>query len=245
MRLPAGIACLLLLAGCRAEATVRHPGAPEARTLSDLIACNDSAIGGDALRQLTRVEFDLQIREPTFEVDATYVAERRGTARIDIFDDGRRVFSEGWDGSSGWQLPAGATEPRPTSPEAGAPLRHGLEQPGHLWTLRDMPTHGHRVDEDASIEREAGERVIHLTLADGFENWLWLDTATCHLTRKRDFRAYHPDVDSTQTWLETRFADFRASDGVTRAWLTWTMDLATGDTVGVTRLTAVRGGRVP
>ena len=210
-------------------------------SITDLLACNDRAVGGDALRQLQRVEFDLEIVEPTFEVEGVYVAARDSAVRIDIFADGQRVFSEGWDGSAGWQLKQGETEPVPTSEAGAAALRHGLEQPGHLWTLQDMVENGHTVELVADGGREVpGTRLVRLTLRDGFESWYRIDYANCHVVAKRDFRAFHPDVDSEERWIESRFEDFRSQDGVTRAWTTLDVDLATGDTVGRTRLVAVR-----
>ena len=232
---------LLFLGACTAESPDRPGEAPaKPASLDELLACNDAAVGGEALRALQRVEYDLHIQEPTFEVEGTYVADRAGTARIDIFADGERVFSEGWDGQAGWQLPQGETTPQPTSEQGSAALRHGLEQPGHLWTLRDMPRLGHTVREDSTAGAADGERIVQLTLQDGFETWYGIDTETCLITRKRNFRAFHPDVDSTQTWVESRLADHRTQDGITKAWTSYTLDLATGDTLGTTRILAFR-----
>lgn len=238
---PLFFAPLLLLGACTSGSPDR-PAAPlpASASLDDLIACNDGAVGGDALRAIQRVEYALRITEPTFQVDATYSADRDGIARIDIFAEGERVFSEGWDGNAGWQLPQGETTPQPTSEEGGAALRHGLEQPGHLWTLRDMPRHGHTLQEDEAADAADGERAVHLTLRDGFESWYWIDTETCLITRSRTFRAFHPDVDSTRTWIETRYTDFRRQDEVVRAWTSHSLDLATGDTVGTAQILDLR-----
>jgi hypothetical protein len=266
--IPARFAVLvpvLVLAGCAGPASeADSEGGTSPFSLAELLDCHDAAVGGDAVRRIERVEYDLRIQEPSFEVDATYVATRQGTARIDIFADGERVFSEGWDGEVGWQLRQGEVTPEPNSAEGAAALRHGIEQPGHLWTLRDMAGHGHSIREDPAdtmdpavvtdreaatdpggeADREAdadpGLRGVHLTLADGAESWYGLDTASCLVTRTRDFRAFHPDVDPGKTWIETRFADFRETDGVVRAWSTYSIDLATGDTISVIRLVSVR-----
>jgi hypothetical protein len=234
---------LLLISSAVACAPESSPDESPASALARLLRCNDEAVGGDALRRVARVEVDLAISEPTFDVEATYVATREGIARIDVFSDGERVFSEGWDGTTGWQQPRGAPAPVPTSPEGGEALRHGLEQPGHLWTLSDMEGNGHAVtlsDEDEAEDAADGVRVVHLTLRDGFEAWYWVDTTTCLVERSRNFRAFHPDVQPDETWIETRFADYRRTDGVARAWLSVSVDLATGDTLGVTRVEAVR-----
>ena len=68
------------------------------RTLSDLLACNDRAVGGGALRKMGRVDYEMQIEEPGFQAVGRYTAERAGRARIDVYVGDERVFSEGWDG---------------------------------------------------------------------------------------------------------------------------------------------------
>jgi len=220
--------------------------APAAASLDSILSCNDRRVGGDALRSIRAVEYDLHIVEPTFEVDATYRAERAegtaGIARIDIYAGGERVFSEGWDGESGWQWPGDAAGPEPTSPEGGAALLHGLQQPGHFWTLADMEANGHTVERRPELDGESGGDTwaLHLTLSDGFEVWYWVDRESCQVVRRRDFRAFHPDMDPTRTWIETHSADFRTTDGVTRSWRTLNVDRLTGDTLGVTTLRAVR-----
>ncbi len=231
---------LLAIAASACLADDRLQQTPETTSLEALLACNDSVIGGDALRAITRVEYDLRIEEPAFQVDGIYVAERSGVARIDIFAEGERVFSEGWDGTSGWQQRQDDEAPVATSAAGGAALRHGLEQPGHLWTLADMTGHGHSVEEDFSARVGADERSVRLTLSDGFEIWYWLDANTCLITRKRDFRAFHPDLDPAETWIETRYGDRERTGGVLRSRVTYSVDLATGDTVGRTEVLAVR-----
>jgi len=232
----------LVLLGCVGEGNraVRTPASPDA-DLASLLACHDSAVGGPTLRAVVAVEYELEITEPGFTVQGRYRATRSGEARIDITAGGERVFSEGWDGNAGWQLPQGATDPVPTSEEGAAALRHGLEQPGHLWTLADMPSNGHTVEwAELDGEDRSGARVLKLTLADGFESWYWLDPASCLITRSRNFRAFHPDVDPERKWTETVFTDVEVRDGVTRAMTTFNVDLMTGDTIGRTRLLAVQ-----
>ena len=193
------------------------------------------------LRRLGSVEYDLDITEPTFSVKGRYVARREGSVRIDIFSGGERIFSEGWDDSGGWQLPRSDSTPMPISDAGAAPLRHGLEQPGHLWTLHDMVSNGHSLQLLHSPEPSVqGTSLVQLTLGDGFVVWYTIDDSTCHVIAKRDFRAYHPDVDPEKRWNESRFDDFRETDGITRPWTTYDVDLASGDTIGHTRLLSVR-----
>jgi hypothetical protein len=213
-------------------------------TVSQLLACHDRAVGGPALRALQRVEYDLSIEEPGMSLRGRYRAARSGTSgrmRIDVYADSVRVYSEWWDGRQAWQLPQDATQPTPSKAEGSEALRHGLEQPGHLWTLADMARNGHTV---ALGGRDTiggvAYYVVKLTLADGFTSWYWLNPSTCRIERSRNFRAFHPDQDATRKWTETRFDDFRVVQGVTRPHRDRTLDLATGRTIGTNRILAVR-----
>ena len=210
--------------------------------LATLLACNDRAVGGPALRALPGVEYDLQIAEKGYTVRGHYRAERANRVRIDIYAGDQRVYSEGWDSAGGgWQQPANAAEPEPSSPEGAASLRHGIERPGHLWTLADMPRLGNQV---ALVPRDSGDapgaKVVKLTLRDGYETWYSVDTTSCLITRSRSFAAFHPDLDSTKTWNATIFTDFAVQNGVRRALTTLNVDVVTGDTLGTTRVLAVR-----
>ncbi len=225
---------LVALAGCSSS---------EAE-LERLLACHDAAVGGPALRAFTEVAYDLEITEPTFSVQGRYVANRAGTMRIDVFAGGTRVYSEWFDGTRAFEQARDASEGVEVGGDAAAALRHGIEQPGHLWTLADMRANGHRVEwaEPDTTDR-SDERALKLTLRDGFEQWYWVDPVTCRIARKRNFRAFHPTVDPTRKWTETRYADFEAHDGVTRAMTTFDIDVATGDTIGRTRIRSVTARR--
>src|SRR5215510_4214542 len=138
-------------------------------TLAQLLACHDSAVGGPALRAVRSLEYRISIEAGGAMLRGRYRATRDGRMRIDVFADSIRVFSEGWDGQHGWELPKGAAAPRPTSQLATTAPWHGLAQPGHLWTLADMKRNGHAV---ALAGRETIETtsyyVVMLTLSDGF-----------------------------------------------------------------------------
>jgi hypothetical protein len=250
MRLQRQAVLAIVFATLATAACVRGAGSgrsdsPAGNTeLAALLRCNDRAVGGPALRSINEVSYDLTISEPTFTVTGHYTAVRGREVRIDIFAGDERVYSEGWDGTAGWQLPRKASERIPSSPEGAAALRHGLEQPGHLWTLADMPTNGHRVEVAPRDGRDpAGTAVLKLTLEDGAETWYWLDAASCLVVRSRGFHAFHPDVDSTRKWTETRYTDFEVHDGVTRPMMTYNIDVVSGDTIGRTRVLAVNARR--
>ena len=81
---------------------------------------------------------------------------------------------------------------------------------------------------------------MKLTLADGFINWYWVNRSSCQIERSRNFRAFHPDQDATRKSIETVFEDFRTVRGVTRPHRDRTIDMATGQTIGTSRILALR-----
>lgn len=212
--------------------------------LDRLLACQDRAAGGAALRAVNRIEYDLAIEEQGHALTARYRAVREGIAgrmRIDVFAGGTRVYSEWWDGRRAWQLPQAAERPVQSQVEGSAALRRGLEQPGHFWTLADMPRNGHSVAlERADSAGGTAYQVVKLTLADGFTNWYWVNPASCRIERSRNFRAFHPDQDTTKKWVEVVYEDFRPVGGITRPFRERTIDLRTGDVVATARILALR-----
>jgi hypothetical protein len=227
-------------------ATIVLTGAqfPLEPALDRLLACHDRAVGGPVLRAAQRVEYDISIEEQGMSLRGRYRAARAGIAgrmRIDVHAGRTRVFSEWWDGSRAWQLPQDAERPVASKLEGSEALRHGLEQPGHLWSLADMPRNGHAValaggDSIGGV----AYHVVKLTLADGFVNWYWVNPETCQIERSRNFRAFHPDQDATRTWIETVFDDFRTVQGVTRPHRERTLDLVTGRTIATSWILAFR-----
>ena len=228
----AGVASLLLCA-C---------GAANRSELNELLSCNDAAVGGSALRSLNTVAQKIQIEEPDFSATGHFMISREGRMRIDIFIDDTRVFAEGFNDGQAWQLAGPATEPEPSSADGAAALRHSIEQPGHLWTLADMESHGHLVELQGRETLDGVDyTVIQLTLDDGFQNWYWINPETCHIERNRNFRAFHPDLNAEKSWTETVFENFRETDGVTRAHLVRNVDLQSGETIATTTVIQVDG----
>jgi hypothetical protein len=229
------VAALTLLAG---GASTSDP------SLDRLLACQDRAAGGAALRAVNRIEYDLAIEEQGHALTARYRAVREGIAgrmRIDVFAAGTRVYSEWWDGRQAWQLPQAAEQAVQSHVEGSEALRRGLEQPGHFWTLADMPRNGHSVAlESADSAGGTVYQVVKLTLADGFTTWYWVNPASCRIERSRNFRAFHPDQDTTKNWVEVVHENFRSVDGITRPFRERTIDVPTGDVVATARILALR-----
>lgn len=188
-----------------------------AATLDEILACNATAVGGEqAFAPIDNLRIRLDIREPTFEVTATYVATREGQMRIDIEAGGERVFAEGLNDGRAWQWTpdAGVAASRP---EGAAALRHGIESPGRFWTLGQLRSRGLGIERvGAGPLARAGEWQLRLTRDDGSAFDYFLDRETCLPTREVTRRAFHPDVDATEVSIETAFSESERFDGVLR-----------------------------
>jgi hypothetical protein len=159
--------------------------------------------------------------------------------RIDVMTDGKPVFVEAFNGARGWQW-KGQGEIVEENPEAAGALRHGVELPGKLFGLHELPGRGHRV-ELIGRERIAGTDyyVLGVTLSDGYSNRLYIDSNSWLIARRRDFRPLHVDIDPRPTMIETVFSDFRNVAGVKFPFRGVDTDLETGkilETVQITRI---------
>jgi hypothetical protein len=100
-----------------------------------------------------------------------------------------------------------------------------------------MQARGHRV---MLIGRERIDGVnyyaLQLTLNDNSVTMLYMDPDSWLITRRRDFRALHVDVDPTPTTIEQRMSDFRKVAGVTFPFANTETDLKTGGILETTTL---------
>lgn len=206
-------------------------------TVDELIAHNVEARGGasrlDAIENLrTRV----RIIEPTYTVVGDYRATTDGRMRIDVFTGARRVFSEGIDGDGAWQRAGGDDAPITPSSEAGrAALLHGIEF--NLFGLHRFAERGHTIELDGrEVVDGTDYYVLHVTLRDGFETWLYLDPSSWMIGRQRDVRALHPDMDPDEKVIETVAERFGTHCGVETAIVSKHKDVATGDVLQTTEL---------
>jgi hypothetical protein len=198
-------------------------------TLDQLIDRNVEALGGRAAIEAVRsIKFALHIADPDFEVDAMYYAARPGRMRIDITAGGKPVFAEGFNGSRAWQW-KGKDEPVEESKTATGALRHGIELPGKLLGLHEVQGRGNGL---ALVGRQSVDDidyyVLRLTFSDGASTTLYLDPKTWLITRRRDVRPLHPDMDPTPTTIETKMTDFRKVDNLVFSFASTDTDLKTG-----------------
>jgi hypothetical protein len=210
-------------------------------TVDEIIARNTAAMGGAAaIEAVHAVEVTLHISNPDFEVDGVYRAARPGRMRIDITAGGKHVFTEAFDGERAWQWQEGKPQKEAGATPTAA-LRHGVELPGNLFGLHEMRSRGHRLElKGRERINETEYYVLGVTLADGYETSLYIDPITWRITRRRDVRALHPDIDPTPTTIEVRKSDWREIDGVWFAFAGEDVDVQTGKVLERTTVKSIR-----
>ena len=216
-------------------------GCSRALTVDDVIERNTSAMGGRAaIEAIHSIEINLHITDPGFEVDGVYHAARPGRMRIDVQAGGKQVFTEAFDGQQGWQS-HDQSEPEPASPKAAAALRHGVELPGKLFGLHEMKQRGHKIDFDGRETVDGIDYyVLRLTFGDGYTTSLYVDPQSWLITRRRDVRPLHVDVDPTPTTIEQRISDFREIAGVRFAFASTEIDLKKGKQLESTKVGSIK-----
>src|SRR5437016_13070292 len=170
-------------------------------TVDEVIERHTKAGGGRAASEAIQpIEFDIPMTGPKFEVDGTYFAARPGKMRIDVNAGGEHVFTEAFDGQKGWQWEGKGSAQKTATEKATAALRHGVELPGKLFGLHELKAPGHRI-ELAERENIDGIQyyVLRLTLNDGYSTTLYVDPKTWLITRRRDVRPLHVDVEDRKS----------------------------------------------
>lgn len=235
MSLNASVICVIIALGCALNGC-----GSDSLTVDEIIQRNTQAMGGrSVIEGVKSIEVDLHIADPDFEVDGNYRAARPGRMRIDVFAGGKHVFTEAFDGERGWQSKGDAVEEAST--KGTAALRHGVELPGKLFGLHELARRGHRVDL-AKRELIDGTNYypLRITFSDGYTTTLYVDPNSWLITRRRDVRPLHVDVDPTPTTIESRFSDFRKTDGVLFPFVSTDVDLATGKILETTQVRSVK-----
>lgn len=227
------------MVGAAAFAMARPVYAGDAVTLDEVIAAHVAARGGvAALDRIKSCRITLDITEDGQTIQGDYAADVAGLVRIDVRVAGKLVYREGVDAQGAWLWPGDEPMPRAsTAAGAAKALLNGAE--GHLVGLHRFAARGHRVTLMAR-EAIAGVlyHVVEVAFASGHTSYFYIDPVSAMITRKRDARAYHPDVDPSVQRIETRFSDFRTVDGVVSADRNEDYDLTTGALLSVHQVTA-------
>ena len=204
-------------------------------TLEQVVERHTEAVGGrPAIERVRSVQFALTIVEPQFTVDGTYRADRDLRMRIDVYADGKRVFTEAYDGHRAWQMGDDGI-PHEANAKGTAALRNGILLPGKLFGLHEGRVAGYELQ---LLGRETVDKtnfhVVKLTTAGGDVIRLYINPENWLIERTRVKKALHPDVDPTEKWLETQLSDFRRSDGVLRSFKSVDIDLESGAVIQTT-----------
>jgi hypothetical protein len=75
---------------------------------------------------------------------------------------------------------------------------------------------------------------------DGYTTTLYVDPRNWWITRRRDVRPLHVDIDPTPTTIESRFFDFRNVGGVLFAFAGTDTDLATRKVLETTTVRSIK-----
>ena len=225
---------LAWLVGCDAK--------PQRLALDDIVARHAEARGGRAVLDRARnLEVKLRIVEPTFDVEGLYRVDREGRMRIDIHNQGKRVFTEGFDGRTGWQQGADAEHGSEASADGSAALRHGPQMPVNLLSLHDLPARGHRLQLRPRQRLDGVEyHVVRVILSDGFSTDYFLHPQSFLIDRHRAVTALHPDMDATRKNFETVWSDYREVDGTLRPYRNRQVDLDSGKEVQSVEIRDIR-----
>jgi len=212
-------------------------------TVDEVIERHTKAMGGRAaIEAIQSIEIDLHITDPKFAVDGSYFAARPGKMRIDVNAGGEHVFTEAFDGQKGWQWEGKGTAQKVATEKATPALRHGVELPGKLFGLHELKRRGHRIELDRREKIDGiNYYVLRLTLSDGYLTTLYVDPKNWLVTRRRDVRPLHVDVDPTPTTIEQRNSDFRTIGGVQFAFASSETDLQSGK---VLETAVIRGVKI-
>ena len=210
-------------------------------TVDEVIARNTQAMGGEkAIEAVHSIAVDLHIVDPGFTVDGSYRAARPGRMRIDVKVEGKHVFTEAFDGERGWQWKGEGNTTEETSAKGTAALRHGVELPGHLYGLHELRQRGHRIEFPGREKIDGIEFcVLRITLNDGYETTLYVDPRSWLITRRRDFRPLHVDIDPTPTTIEQQMSDFRQVGGIWFPFANKETDLSTGKLLETTTVRSI------
>jgi hypothetical protein len=213
------------------------PATLVADNLEELLARNDVAVGGgENWAKIENVRVQLTIEEPDFKVEATYVASRNGSMRIDITNEGQKVFSEGLEDGKAWQwTPAGGVKLQ-SAQSAGA-LRHGVEFPGRFATLLDLYRDGTSVTLEGQVQEDSSTQWrVRVTLADEFSRDYFIDDETALIVREHDRRAFHPAADPSAVNIETRREEPYWLNDVLLFRVSRNINLGTGTWLATTRV---------
>jgi hypothetical protein len=220
------------VAGAAACARPRLAGTARSLTLAELIRRNTLARGGAAaLDRMHSMVAEVEVSEGGHIVGGPYAANKEGLVRVDIYVGGKNVYSEGVDRAGVW-LWTGGPGPAQPSVAAGAAnaLTNGAEDKLFGWNR--FTERGHKlVLMPPALLDGINYQVVQVRYSTGQISYFYVNPATWQAERRRDERAYHPDMNQTKQRIESRYFDFVAVAGVVASRQSVDIDLDTGKTL--------------
>jgi hypothetical protein len=209
-------------------------------SLDEVIRRNTRARGGAAaLDRMHSVSIDVEIDEGPQKLNGHYVATDSGMVRIDLYAAGKFDGAEGVDSNGAW-LWGGERVGAKQSVDAGHyALLNGAEN--HLLGWHRFAKRGHQL---ALMPSETIDGVTYIVVEVRYEtgqlSYFYVDPISWLAVRRRDERAYHPDVNLTKKRVETRFSNFVKVAGITEAHRNEDFDLVSGKLLSTNRVLARR-----
>lgn len=204
-------------------------------TLDEVVRRNTLARGGAAaLDRVRSIAVDVEIVEGGQTLNGHYAATTGGLVRIDVYAGGKLVGAEGVDANGVWIL--GKDGPRPSVAEGAAnALKHGADN--HLFGWHRFPELGHKLAlmPPATIDGVTYP-VVEVRYSTGHVSYFYVDPVSWQAVRRRDERAYHPDVSQKKQRIESRSLDFQPVDGVIAAHRNEDYDIDSGKLLSVNRV---------
>jgi hypothetical protein len=183
------------------------------------------------------VSIDVEIDEGGQKLNGHYAATSNGLARIDVYAAGKSVFSEGLDADGGWFW--NGKEIKTSNAGGVAALRNGADNNALGWHRFEARGHKLTLMPQEMIDA-ISYPVVEILYTTGQRSYFYIDPKSWLVVRRRDERAYHPDVDPTKQRVETRFSNFERVAGVVAPHLDQDFDLATNKLLASHRVLARR-----
>ena len=228
-------ATLAALGAVAVTGCAHSPASAAAVTLDEVIRRNTLARGGvAALDRVQAITVDVEIVEGGQTLKGLYAANTAGLVRVDVYAGGKLVASEGIDEEGVWIL--GRDGPRPSVATGAAnALLHGAEN--HLFGWHRFRERGHELKlmPPATLDGTT-HQVVQVVYSTGHVSYYYVDPVSWQAVRRRDERAYHPDIDQKKQRVESRSLDWTVVEGVVAAHRNEDYDIDIGKLLAVNRV---------
>jgi tetratricopeptide (TPR) repeat protein len=197
----------------------------EKPSIEQIIERHIQALGGQQkIDAIHTIVYHLTYREGTFVMPDGYMAKMRPYYKTLGDPKNLKVeVNEGYDGSA-WEYYSDPGVVLRTVCAAAAATRHGTELIDSLADAKALGAHVELADAEPFAGRPAYK--VHVTLADGFEKDLFVDTQSFLIAGDRHAALVHAFGAVVRS--ENRFGDYRPVNGVLFPFTVQEVEIATG-----------------